>query len=177
VDDCGKANDGAGNHTHEPVTCIPVKIRGIEVGLDVNREKFERSVKKLNSSPVKRENLLFPMRHAEKVEASDKLRADDRIILVRVKVERAKKHLRDLAAEVLSLEHVTILTPDPNTGVAPHTISLLHPNEFKQVPSLSFEAVAIAGDVVQNLRSALDHLAQQLVLVGLTVGRVHYLEG
>jgi hypothetical protein len=109
------------------------------------------------------------MRHAEKVEASDKLRADDRIILVRVKVERAKKHLRDLAAEILSLSHTTILVPDPKTGVAPHPISLLHPNNFQRVPTLSFEVVAIAGDVVHNLRSALDHLAKQLVLVGLTV--------
>jgi hypothetical protein len=39
------------------------------------------------------------------------------------------------------------------------------------VPTLSFEVVAIAGDVVHNLRSALDHLAKQLVLVGLTVAQ------
>jgi hypothetical protein len=99
----------------------------------------------------------------------DQLDADDRIILVRVKVERAKKHLRDLSAEILTLSHTTILAPDPNAGVAPHPISLLHPHEFKRVPTLSFEVVAIAGDVVHNLRAALDHLAKQLVLVGLTV--------
>ncbi|MCU1268739.1 MAG: hypothetical protein JWN74_33 [Acidobacteriaceae bacterium] len=98
----------------------------------------------------------------------DKLDARDRLILIRVKIERAKKHLRDLAAEVLSLQHTTILTPDPNTGIAPNPMVLLHPNKFQKVPTLSFEAVAIAGDVVHNLRSALDHLAKQLVLVGVT---------
>jgi hypothetical protein len=103
------------------------------------------------------------------VSSTDKLDATDRIILVRVKVERARKHLRDLAAEILTLSHTTILTPDPNTRVAPHPISLLHPNKFQRVPTLSFEVVAIAGDVVHNLRSALDHLAQQLVRVGLTI--------
>jgi hypothetical protein len=69
-------------------------------------------------------------RYAEKVEVSDKLRADDRIILVRVKVERAKKHLRDLAAEILTLSHTTILVPDPQTGVAPHPISLASSQQF-----------------------------------------------
>lgn len=108
------------------------------------------------------------MRYAQRVsKLKDQLDADDRIILVRVKVERAKKHLRDLAAEILTLQHTTILTPDPSTGVAPHPISLLHPNKFQRVPTLSFEVVAIAGDVVHNLRAALDHLAKQLVLVGL----------
>ncbi len=108
------------------------------------------------------------MRYAQRVsEVKDRLNADDRIILVKVKVERAKRHLRDLAAEVPTLQHTTILTPDPNTGVAPHPISLLHPNKFQRVPTLSFEVVAIAGDVVHNLRAALDHLAKQLVLVGL----------
>jgi len=102
----------------------------------------------------------------QREQAKDRLDADDRIILVRVKVERAKKHLRDLAAEVLSLQHTTILTPDPNTSIAPHPITLLHPNKFQRVPTLSFDVLSMAGDVVHNLRSALDHLAYQLVLVG-----------
>jgi len=97
----------------------------------------------------------------------DKLDADDRIILVRVKVERAKKHLRDLATEVLSLHNTAVVMSDPNTGLSPQSVSVLHPNNFQELPTLSFEVVAIAGDVVHNLRSALDHLAQQLVLVGL----------
>ncbi len=98
---------------------------------------------------------------------TDKLDAQDRIILVQVKIERAKKHLRDLAAEILTLEHTAILAPDPNTGVPPHPIVLLHPNNLKRVPTLSFEVVTMAGYVIHNIRSALDHLARQLVLVGM----------
>src|SRR4051812_2662692 len=97
----------------------------------------------------------------------DRLDSLDRLILVQVKLKRAEKHLRDLAAEILSLEQTTILTPDPNTGVAPHPLAMLHPNNFQMVPTLSFDVVTMAGDVVHNLRSALDHLAQQLVAVGM----------
>jgi hypothetical protein len=108
------------------------------------------------------------MRYAEREDKiKDKLDSADRIILVQVKVRRAEKHLRDLATEILTLEHTAILTPDPNTGVAPHPISLLHPNDFQKVPTLSFDTIAMAGDVIHNLRSALDHLAQQLVAVGM----------
>jgi hypothetical protein len=97
----------------------------------------------------------------------NKLDAEDRLILVQVKVKRAEKHLRDLETEIPTLEHTTILTPDPNTGVAPHPISFLHPNNFQKVPTLSFDTITMAGDVIHNLRSALDHLAQQLVAVGM----------
>jgi hypothetical protein len=96
-----------------------------------------------------------------------KLDAEDRLILIQVKVKRAEKHLRDLAAEILALNHTTILTTDPNTGVAPHHVALLHSHKFQRVPTLSFDTVTIAGDVIHNLRSALDYLAQQLVAVGM----------
>src|SRR5579864_2019217 len=109
------------------------------------------------------------MRYAEKLTTKTTLDADDRLILVRVKVERAKKHLTDLAAEVLALEHVTIVSPDPDTRVAPHPKTFLWDKDAKRVPSLTFDTVAIAGDIVHNLRAALDHLAKQLVLVGLNV--------
>jgi hypothetical protein len=95
------------------------------------------------------------------------LDAEDRLILVQVKVKRAEKHLRDLAAEILTLTHTTILTPDPDTGVPPHPISLLHPNNFQKIPTMSFDAVTTAGDVIHNIRAALDHLARQLVIVGM----------
>ena len=49
----------------------------------------------------------------------DGLRAIDRLILIRVKIEWAKKHLRNLAAETLTLQHTTVITRDENTGV-PH---------------------------------------------------------
>jgi hypothetical protein len=38
---------------------------------------------------------------------------------------------------------------------------------FLRVPTLSFDVVTISGDIIHNLRSSLDHLAKQLVLVGI----------
>jgi hypothetical protein len=99
--------------------------------------------------------------------STDKLDSLDRLILVRIKIERAKKHLQDLAAVADSLVDTTILTIDPDTGIPPHPIVLMHPHSLKTVPTLPIDAVTIAGDVVHNLRAALDHLARQLVLVGL----------
>jgi hypothetical protein len=99
----------------------------------------------------------------------DKLDADDRLILVRVKVERAKQHLEQLAAEILAVEYTHILPPDPKTGVPPNPIVLLHPNRYRKVPTFSVDVLTLAGDIIHNLRSALDHLAQQLVAVGLVI--------
>ncbi len=88
----------------------------------------------------------------------------DRLVLIKVKTERAKKHLRDLAAEVLTVKETAVLVPDEKTGVAPHPIGILW-GDFPTVPTISFDAICMAGDVVHNLRSALDHLAQHLALV------------
>jgi hypothetical protein len=113
--------------------------------------------------------LLFRMEYAERAaDPPEKLDALDRIILIRVKVEWAKKHLQNLATDVLAATYTTILTPDPDTGVPPHPIALLHPNDFPKVPTFSVDVITSAGDIVHNLRSALDHLAQQLVAVGVT---------
>jgi hypothetical protein len=92
------------------------------------------------------------------------LRAIDRLILIRVKTEWAKKHLRDLAAESLTLKQTTVVTADEKTGVPPHPIAMLW-GDFPNVPTISFDAVCLAGDVIHNLRAALDHLAQQLALL------------
>jgi hypothetical protein len=95
------------------------------------------------------------------------LKASDRIILIRVKIERAKKHLRDLAAEILALEHTAVVVRDKNSDVPPHPIIFMQGfPDIRKIPTLSFDAVSIAGDVVHNLRAALDHPAHQLVLVG-----------
>ena len=95
------------------------------------------------------------------------LKAIDRIILIRVKVERAKKHLRDLATEILALEHTDIVISDVDFDVPPHPITFLHTTpDLNRVPTLSFDVVSIAGDVIHNLRAALDHLAQHLAIVG-----------
>ncbi len=92
------------------------------------------------------------------------LRAIDRLILIRVKTEWAKKRLSDLAAESLALEHTHVLTRDEKTGVPPHPITILW-GDVPAVPTISFDAVCLAGEVIHSLRSALDHLAQQLALV------------
>src|ERR1700675_4631647 len=92
------------------------------------------------------------------------LRAIDRLILIRVKTEWAKKHLRNLAAESLTLQHTYVLTRDENTGVAPNPIAIFW-GDIPKAPTISFDAVSMAGDIIHNLRSALDHLAQQLALV------------
>jgi hypothetical protein len=100
------------------------------------------------------------------------LQAIDRLILIQVKVEGAKKNLRNLAADIIALDHIAILTPDSNTGVPPHPIALLDSSNFdlgyiKKVPTLPFHVVSTAGDIVHNLRAALDHLAYHLVAVGM----------
>lgn len=101
------------------------------------------------------------------VSSSDKLDSTARLILVQVKVEGAKKHLRNLATDILALEHVGIFTPDQDTGIPPHPIALLHPNNIQTVPTLPFNVVTMTGDIVHNLRTALDHLAYHLVAVGM----------
>jgi hypothetical protein len=93
------------------------------------------------------------------------LKANDRIVLIRVKIERAKKHLRDLETMLISFrdESSTIITGEVHLG-----FHIGAPREDFQVgiAILPFDAIAAAGDVVHNLRSALDHLAHQLVVVG-----------
>jgi hypothetical protein len=91
------------------------------------------------------------------------LTAEDRLVLIRVKIERAKKHLLELESEALPVGranmHVVGMHYDPETGKSTFGIAPL--------PILPFNVVATAGDVLQNLRSALDHLAWHLAQVGL----------
>jgi hypothetical protein len=93
------------------------------------------------------------------------LDVDSRMVLARVKVEWAKKHLQNLATEILALEHTHIVIRKDDSEAPPHPISFLH-GGFPKVPVLALDAVCLAGDVVHNLRVALDHLAQQLALIG-----------
>jgi hypothetical protein len=91
------------------------------------------------------------------------LTADDRLILIRVKIERAKKHLRNLEAELSAYgtQRFSAVTSDrdPKTGVVIR-------NPLRGWKKMPFDALAAAGDVIQNLRTALDYLAQQLVWAG-----------
>jgi hypothetical protein len=90
------------------------------------------------------------------------LDAPSRLCLVRVKIERAKKHLSDLERELSryrgSASTVVGTRLNPKTGEA---IAGFH-----TLPRIPFDAIAASGDIIQNLRSALDHLAYQLVMVG-----------
>lgn len=118
------------------------------------------------------------------------LSADDRLILIRVKIRRAKKHLLDLESEVIAFRDKKLygLLPDTNltteklqTPIGQNDPRILRveakdftAGEFsspvfnlRAFRILTFSAVSIAGDVVKNLRSALDYLASQFSVGGL----------
>lgn len=79
---------------------------------------------------------------------------------IAVKVERAKEHLAQLDFAVRAFLETNPYTV--GTKNDPQTRKLIYyVTEIKPVPQ---RIAAIAGDILQNLRSALDHLAHQLVL-------------
>jgi len=113
------------------------------------------------------------------------LSADDRLILTRVKIYRAKKHLLDLESEVIAFRDKQIYGVSTDADLTTGKLREDDPRILRVQASdftagkfvspifalrpfriLSFSAVSTAGDVIQNLRSALDHLANQLVWVG-----------
>jgi hypothetical protein len=99
------------------------------------------------------------MEYAERAgTVKDKLDSTDRLILVRVKIERAKKHLRNMEAELIAFgkREFHAVTTEANS----------HFTELGKYRILPFDALSGAGDIIHNLRSALDHLAGQLVWVG-----------
>ena|ERR1700686_4544840 len=90
------------------------------------------------------------------------LTADEKLAAICVKIERAKKHFDDLKIVrqrfVDSKPYAFSANENPQTGeVQLQIIHLTDPPD---------EIGLITGDVVHNLRSALDHLAYQLVFVG-----------
>lgn len=89
------------------------------------------------------------------------LTAEQRLALIRTKIERANKHIADLDREA-----GIFLSSNPyeiTTKRNPQTRQLIY--YLTRVDPIPTQLTAIVGDVVQNLRSALDHLAQQLWLV------------
>lgn len=78
---------------------------------------------------------------------------------IRPKIERAKKHIRDLEAErdsfLRTKPYVVSTKRDAQTKRLIYYLAAV-----RQPPEI---LPVIAGDVLQNLRSALDHLAFQLV--------------
>jgi hypothetical protein len=80
---------------------------------------------------------------------------------VEVKLERARRHLAELEARtkaiVAACRKAIVHERDERTAE--------HVFRFDQVPVVENDVGAIAGDVIHNLRAALDYLAWQLVLV------------
>jgi hypothetical protein len=89
--------------------------------------------------------------------------ADDRLALIRIKVERANQHLAELKKGLASgmADQLHAVTMESDTK------SLYESGPFFILDST---IPAIVGDIVHNLRSALDHLAWQLVSVGVANG-------
>lgn len=88
---------------------------------------------------------------------------------VKAKINRAEKHLADLHAEIAafhrSVPYEILTEEDAATGDLIKRIKIVRP-----IPK---EWGAIVGDVVHNLRSALDHLAVALVIRnGVTSDRI-----
>lgn len=100
------------------------------------------------------------------------LSADERIILIRIKVERAKKHLRVLAADILGVQRRTVVIrkgygekgkrPPDNFSI---TQGVPGPDRFLETIVCSPDVPAGAGDVAHNLRTALDHLMCHMLVV------------
>jgi hypothetical protein len=87
--------------------------------------------------------------------------AEERLALIQVKVERAYKHIADLDAAIKAF--FASKPYEVRTKRNPQTRQLIY--YLSRVEAVPNSFAAITGDVVQNLRSALDHLAQQLWLV------------
>jgi hypothetical protein len=90
------------------------------------------------------------------------LTSDDRLVLIRVKIERAKTHLMSLETLLRKFRHESLNVVGTKDNRETGQSTRFHID----LPILPFDAIAAAGDTVHNLRSSLDHLACQLVIVG-----------
>src|SRR3954452_22105232 len=94
----------------------------------------------------------------------------DRIVGPRLKIERANKHVADLQTRlkefIASDPYTHFPEDDPKTGDLVYRIAV-EPHAAEGLRDLAL----IVGDVVHNLRSALDLLACQLV--GANSGQPH----
>jgi hypothetical protein len=88
--------------------------------------------------------------------------ANERFALIWLKIERANKHISDLdtaiAAFLATKPYKVGVKRDPETRKPVYYVTDVQP----VLP----EVCIILGDAIHNLRGALDHLAQQLYLVG-----------
>lgn len=87
-----------------------------------------------------------------------------RLMLVEVKVKRAKQYLVELERLLepfRTLQGAVLRSKkNPKTGKWEKEIPEV------EVPILDLDSLAVAGDVIHNLRSSLDHLAYHLVAAG-----------
>lgn len=90
--------------------------------------------------------------------------ADERIALIRVKTARAHEHIQDLEARIKAF-----LDGEPyKVGTKPHPE---FPNAFthhyvESAQRMTAAIPLVAGEALQHMRSALDHLAWNLVEIG-----------
>jgi len=91
--------------------------------------------------------------------------AEERLALIQVKIQRAKQHLRDLevARDRFIQSEPYVIVRKPETKLGYEGFDLYFMSKIDPIPD---EIGAIFGDAIHNLRSALDHLAFQLVDVG-----------
>jgi hypothetical protein len=87
----------------------------------------------------------------------ERLNAISRYALVRAKVERAKQNLRDLESSQAAF-HGDV------PGAKRYVPSKKRPSGQVHVYRTTFDTLTAAGDVLNNLRGALDHLITQLSL-------------
>jgi len=88
------------------------------------------------------------------------------INLLRIKIERAKKHIEDL-----NLAHNIFLASSPYelaTKIDPQTGE--HIFYLARVDDVPLSLAAVIGDILHNLRSTLDNLAYQLFIIGTPGG-------
>jgi len=96
------------------------------------------------------------------------MNADDRLRLIRVKIERANKHIAELEEFVLGsgVFHGKSIRLDSDAKTGKPRF------DFRPFSIYEPQIPAITGDAVHNLRSALDHLAYHLVMVGTDKGEM-----
>lgn len=88
--------------------------------------------------------------------------ADQRLAILTIKVDRAKEHL----AEVERESRAFLATRPYEIGVRRHAETQRTIYYVSGVRDTPPRLAAVVGDVIQNLRSALDQLAAQLVEIG-----------
>jgi hypothetical protein len=93
-----------------------------------------------------------------------KMNGLQRMTLIKVKVKRAKQNLMDFETALMPFHDLQSTARRTQLNRKTGKWEPIKP--AVPVPIYPIDALAIAGDVIHNLRSAFDHLAYQLVCVG-----------